>query len=478
MVIATGDANPTSHPAYSIPHSRKEAARTEIKAMLEADIIRPSKSPWAAPMLLVQKKDGALRPVVDYRRLNKVTQKDPYSIPKMDEIIDLLAGAAFITTLDMKQGYWQIPMHPDSIAKTAFVTPFGKYKFLVMPFGLMGAPATFQWLMNSLLGDLTCHTAAYMDDIVVFSATWEDHVCHLGETLTRIQSAGLTLKATKCFIAQKECLFLGHRVGGGKIEPGQAKFSAVENFRQPLTKKDIRAFLGLAGYYRKFVRDFAMVASPLTEMTKNVAPEKVCWSEVGLNAFRALKLALTSSPVLRGPDYSKPFILHTDASDVGLGAVLSQEWEQDADLPVAYFSRKLLPRERNYVTVDRECLVIVEGIAHFSHYLTGVWFTDHTCLRYLDSVRDDRGRRTRWTLRLQAYDFVVLHRAGSSNGNADGLSRQAWDKLAWKVGGYVASPSLMDRARGPEPEDSANEDPVPGTKGPRPEDEDPLPNNI
>lgn len=168
MVITTGQAHPTSHPPYTIPHSRKTGARAEIKSMLEAGIIRPSKSPWAAPMILVQKKDGSLRPVIDFRRLNKLTQKDPYPIPKIDDMIDLLAAAKYITTLDMKQGYWQIPMQEDSIEKTAFVTPFGKYEFLVMPFGLMGAPAVFQRLMNTLLGDLLTHTAAYMDDIVVF----------------------------------------------------------------------------------------------------------------------------------------------------------------------------------------------------------------------------------------------------------------------------------------------------------------------
>lgn len=227
-----------------------------------------------------------------------------------------------------------------------------------------------------------------------------------------------------------ECHYLGHIVGKGQVKPEEAKVTAINNFKRPISKKDVRSFLGLASYYRRFVPGFSTIAAPLSDLTKNNEPEKVKWTETTEIAFTTLKSWLVSDAVLMGPNYNKQFILQTDASDVGIGATLSQLDEEGSDRPIAYFSRKLLPREVNYATVDRECLAIVDGIRHFSIFLTGVPFTvvtDHHCLRFLDSVKDNGGRRTRWTLALQEYDYTVQHRAGSLNGNADGLSRQAWN---------------------------------------------------
>ncbi len=283
--------------------------------------------------------------------------------------------------------------------------------------------------MNSIFGDAPDHVAAYLDDVVVFSSTWEEHLQHLDDALSRLQEAGLTVKAKKCQLAMKECLFLGHTVGRGQVKPDTAKISDLVDFKRPRTKKDVRSFLGLAGYYRRFVHNFAEMATPLTDLTRDCCPDKVKWEDHHQQSFQALISALSSDPVLRGPNYSIMFTLQTDASDRGIGAVLSQLDDEGHDRPVAFYSRKLLPREVNFAAVDKECLAIVDGIRHFQVYLTGVHFeviTDHKCLEWLDSVRDAGGRRTRWSLRLQPFDFTIRHRPGTANGNADGLSRQAW----------------------------------------------------
>lgn len=429
MEIDTGEAKPVYTPPYRVAHSQLPKVKIEVQNMLEAGIISPSKSAWASPLLMVKKKDGTLRPVVDYRRLNKLTKPDPFPMPRIDDLIDGLAGARFISTLDLTKGYWQVPVAEADKPKTAFVAPMGKYQFNFMPFGLMGAPSTFQRLMNNIFHDVADHVAAYIDDVVVYSSTWEQHVEHLRETLERLRDAGLKVKARKCQMAMSECLFLGHMVGRGQVRPDEAKIDDVRNFKTPKSKKDVRSFLGLAGYYRRFVEDFASVATPLSDLTKDCCQDKVSWEPQHQRAFDRLKEVLTSEPVLQGPDYEKTFHLQTDASNHGIGAVLSQMSEDGADRPVAYYSRKLLKSEKNYAAVDKECLAIVDSIKHFQIYLTGIKFvvkTDHKCLQWLDSVKDTGGRRTRWSLRLQPFQFDVVHRPGVENGNADGLSRQAW----------------------------------------------------
>lgn len=336
MSIHTGDATPISTPPYSIPHSRKQTALKEVRDMLAAGIIEPSRSPWAAPMLLVQKKDGTLRPVVDYRKLNQVTSPDPYPMPRTEELIERIATATYITTLDLTKGYWQVPMAPESREKTAFVTPFGKYQFRRMPFGLTGAPACFQRMMDGLFEEVE-NTAVYIDDLAIHSTTWEEHLADVESALKAIQAAELTIKPPKCRMGFRECAFLGHKVGGGRVRPGTLKVQAIRDFEIPIKKKDVRSFLGLASYYRRFVPQFSTIATPLSDLTKNDQPDRVKWTPTTNKAFETLKASLTKEPVLRGPDFERPFVLQTDASDVGIGAVLSQVWEDD-DQPVAYFS--------------------------------------------------------------------------------------------------------------------------------------------
>ena len=427
--IHTSSACPVCLPPYRIPQAYREAVTKELKEMEEDGVIEASGSEWAAPIVVV-KKDGNIRLCVDYRRLNSVTAVDAYPMPRADELIDQLGKAKYITTLDLARGYWQVPMSDQDKGKTAFTTPKGLYQFNVMPFGLSGASATFQRMMDGLLRGLESFTSAYIDDIIIFSETWEDHIKHVREVLERLRKGKLKAKMKKCRFGMRECHFLGHVVGNGNLRPEPEKIRAVEQFPKPTTKKQIRGFLGLTGYYRKFIGDYARIALPLTDLTKKSLPDKVKWSEECERAFNTLKEVLCKSPILRNPDFTKTFFLQTDASDRGLGAVLSQLDDEGKDHPVAYYSRKLLPREERYSTVEKECLAIKLGVEAFRVYLLGRKFviqTDHRSLIWLDRLKEKNARLTRWSLSLQPYMFTVTHRAGAANGNADALSRAPTD---------------------------------------------------
>ena len=262
--------------------------------------------------------------------------------------------------------------------RTAFSTPFGLFQFNVMPFGLQGAPTTFQRLMDRVLQGLQNFTAAYLDDVIIFSENWSDHMTQLRKVFKRLRAAGLTVKKKKCQFGMAQCNYLGHVVGSGLVLPQTDKVQAVRQFAIPQTKKDVRMFLGLAGYYRKFIANFASIAAPLTDLTKKTAPKKVNWTAKCEQAFQQLKECRCDSPVLRSPDFSRIFILQTDASDRGVGAVLSQQDDECHDHPIAYYSRKLLPREEKYSTIEKECLAIKLGIETFCVYLLGKPFVVYT----------------------------------------------------------------------------------------------------
>ena len=379
----------------------------------------------------MKKKDGSLRMCVDYRRLNSVSREDAYPMPRIDDLIDKLGKAKFITAVDLTRGYWQMPVAAKDQHKTAFTTPFGLFQFRVMPFGLNGAPASFQRMMDLVVDGMQDFAAAYLDDLVVYSDSWEDHLEHLKMMLQKLREAGLTVKPRKCQFGMDHCVYLGHVVGGGKIQPEASKIDVVDSFVVPTTKKQVRAFLGLTGYYRKFIPNYASVAAPLTDLTKKTAPNNVCWNQQCDKAFKELKRLLCTSPVLRNPDFSRRFILQTDASDRGVGAVLSQKDKNGEEHPVGYFSKKLLPREERYSTIEKECLAIKLGVQAFRVYLLWRQFTiqtDHRSLEWLNRLKENNSRLTRWSLALQPYNFVVEHRAGEKNGNADALSRVATNK--------------------------------------------------
>ena len=410
----------------------RHAVLRELQETEQYGIIEPSTSEWSSPIVLVKKKDGTMRMCIDYRRLNAVTQVEAYPMPRIDDIIDRLGKARYITTLDLTKGYWQMPVAVRDRPKTAFVTPRGLFQFRVMPFGLNGAPASFQRLTDSLVKGCEDFAAAYLDDLVIFSSSWRGHVEHLRTILRRIKDANLTVKLAKCQFGMKQCVYLGHVVGNGTVRPEMSKMQAVESFPRPETKREVRGFLGLTGYYRRFIPDYATVALPLTDLTRKTSPNVVQWTEECAKAFDALKKHLCSSPVLRSPDFTQPFILQTDASDRGAGAVLSQCGPDGEEHPVAYYSRKFLPREERYSTVEKECLAIKLAVTAFRVYLLGRKFniqTDHRSLEWLDKLKESNPRLCRWSLSLQPYVYTVDHRPGKANANADSLSRCTTNKF-------------------------------------------------
>ena len=424
--IDVGQSRPVRLPPYRLPHAYRDMVKEDLRDMEESGVIEPSSSEWASPVVLVKKKDGTMRFCVDYRRLNIVARYDAYPMPRVDELIDRLGSARFISMLDLSRGYWQVPVAEESRPMTAFVTPYGLYQFRMMPFGLSGAPATFQRLMDTVLRGLEPFCAAYIDDIVVYSDTWEDHLRHLQTVFLSLQEAGLTAKPRKCQFAMFRCSYLGHVVGSGEVRPEQGKVQAVEAFYVPQTKKEVRTFLGLTGYYRHFVPDYATVAAPLTDLTRKSAPSRIAWTPTCNTAFTTLKKALCSSPILGSPNFARSFTLQTDASDRGVGAVLSQVNEAGEEYPVAFYSRKLLPREERYSTVEKECLAIKAACWAFRVYLLGRPFkvqTDHRALEWLDRIKDNNARLTRWSLALQPFAYTVEYHAGKANANADALSR-------------------------------------------------------
>lgn len=423
--IHTTSDRPIRQQPYRLPKAYQEEVEAELQAMEEAGIIEPSRSEWAFPIVVVRKKSGDIRICIDYRKLNKVTQGDAYPMPRIDDILDSLGQAKYLTTLDLAKGYWQVPVDPKDRVKTAFVSPRGLYQFKVMPFGLCGAPATFQRLMDRVTKDLN-YVNAYLDDLVIFSETWTDHLDHVVTTLKRLREAGLTINLKKCRFGAQECTYLGHKIGNGTTRPESAKVEEIARYPVPTTKKGVRTYLGLTGYYRRFIANYSTIAKPLTDLTKKACPEKIEWTTDCQDAFDHLKQALVSQPVMRNPDFRRDFIVQTDASGCGVGAVLSQPDEEGNDHPIAYFSKKLLPREQKYSTVEQECLAIKLAIEAFSVYLLGRPFkvqTDHRALRWLDKAKDTNARLTRWSIALQPYQFTVEHRQGRANGNADALSR-------------------------------------------------------
>ncbi len=408
---------------YRVPEARRRAIEEEVQQMLKLGVIEPSRSPWSSPIVLVPKPDGTLRFCNDYRRLNEVSQFDGYPIPRVDELLDRLGRARYISTLDLTKGYWQVPLSENAKLKTAFSTPSGHWQFQTLPFGLHGAPATFQRMMDILLRPHQSYAAAYLDDVVVHSETWEDHLERLRRVLSELRRAGLTANPRKCHLALSEAKYLGYQVGRGLIRPQERKVEAVRSAPRPKTKTQVRAFLGLAGYYRCFIPNFSSLAASLTDLTRKGQPEKVQWTSAAEEAFRNIKEALTSEPILRAPDFSCPFLLQTDASDTGLGAVLSQV-QGGEEHPVLYISRKLSPAERNYATVEKEALAVKWAVLELRYYLLGRKFTlvtDHAPLQWMARAKDTNARVTRWFLALQDFHFVVRHRAGAAN--ADGLSR-------------------------------------------------------
>ena len=409
---------------YRVPEAQRKVIETHVKDMAHRGVIRPSKSPWSSPVVLVGKKDGSTRFCVDFRKVNAVTRKDVYPLPRIDETLDTLGGASYFTTLDLASGYWQVPLKEEDKHKTAFSTHTGLWEFTVMPFGLCGAPASFQRLMEIMLAGLNWETClVYLDDIIIFSRTFDEHLNRLESVLSRLRTGGLKLKVKKCTFCAPQVKYLGHVVSKEGLRPDESKVSAVQNFPIPQDLTQLRSFLGLIGYYRRFIKDFSMHAEPLYRLTKKNIP--FVWSNEQEQAFNYMKKTLTSFPIIQFPDFSMPFYTQSDASDKGFGAILGQI-RNGTEVVVAYASKAITSSQINWSTIEKEAFAIVWSVKYFRHYLYGRTFTiymDHNPLKWLFTLKCPGGRLARWTETLKAYDFKVEYRPGKSNTNADALSR-------------------------------------------------------
>ena len=416
--------DPVRNKPYPLPFSTRETVKEEVAKMLEANVIERADSPYASPVVLVKKKDGDIRFCIDFRSLNRVTIFDGEPMPTAEDIFSKLQGDVYFSKFDLSKGFWQIPIRPEDKPKTAFITPTGIYQFKKMPFGLVNATATFNRMMRTAFENIP-HADSFVDDLLAHSTSWEEHMHTLKLILCRLREAHLTVKPSKCCLGFRKLDYIGHTIGEGSIKPQSDKTEKILNAPCPKTKKEVRAFIGLVGYYRDFVPHFASIAAPLTDLTKKGSPNVIDFGEGQRRAFETLKKCISQEPVLRLPDFTKTFILQTDASDVGAGAALMQVFD-DRKHPIAFFSKKFSAREHAYSTVEKECLAVVWGIHKFKLYLYGVEFileTDHEPLSFIDRAKMTNGRIMRWSLFLQCYRFRINTIKGSANVVADYLSR-------------------------------------------------------
>ena len=419
---------------YRNPLAYRQIITDEVNDMLKKGIIRPSTSPWASPVVIVRKKDGTIRFCVDYRGLNAVTKKDSFPLPRIDDTLATLRGAIFFTTLDLQSGYWQIPMATKDIQKTAFSCHEGLFEHTMMPFGLSNAPATFQRLMQFVLkGLLMEFCMCYLDDVVIFSSSEWEHLYHFEQVLQRLREAGLKLKGKKCEIARTQVRFLGHVISQEGIQPDPEKIEKVKACEYPTSVKQVRQFLGLTGYYRAYVPHYGVVAAPLYDLTQTCnkkQPFEKLWSKKAEEAVDELKKLLTKAPILGYPDVNRAFKVYTDASNVGLGYILTQVGADNVERVIHYGSKKLNDTETRYAVTEKECLAVNRAFETYRQYLLGGFvtvYTDHLpLLRILDRRRKAENitpRLLRMAMQLAEFEYEIKYVPGPEHGNADALSR-------------------------------------------------------
>ena len=417
---------PIKQVQYKETDEKKKIVRNEVEEMLKQNVIRKSKSPWSSPVTLVKKKGGEWRFCIDFRKVNSVTKKDSYPIPRIDEMLDRYRESSWFTSIDLAAGYWQVPMKEEDKEKTAFVCSRGFYEFNVMPFGLTNAPATFQRMMDEVLQEERDEefVIVYLDDIMINSKNFEEHLVHVRRVLEKLRNTGMIIKLKKCEWGKRNIEYLGHIVGKDGLKPNEKNITAIKNMKRPTNKKEIQSFHGLCNYYRKFVKNFSKIMKPINQLVKkNVKFE---WKEEQEKAFQEMKKKLIEYPILVQPDFTKEFVLITDASIEGLGAILTQKNEEGKEVVIAYASKTLNQAEKNYCITEQEMLAIVWGIEHFRRYLYGRKFivmTDHLGCKILRKANDAKGKRARWEAKLMQYDFEIIYRPGEKNKNADALSR-------------------------------------------------------
>jgi thymidylate kinase/transposase InsO family protein len=431
-VVDTGDAEPIKQTYYKMPFKKYEQMREHIDYLLSLGLIRESTSPWASPAHLVPKpkgEPGATRFVIDYRAVNAISKKDAHPLPTVNGILYNLGQARYVSCCDLMNGYWQLPLHPDSVATSAFVTPWGIYEWLVTPFGLTGAPASFQRIMQNLMRDFIGKFAfVYLDDFIAYSSTFEDHLEHLGKIFDKLRSAGLKINPKKCSLFKQQVTFLGFVVDQTGLHPDPRLLSAIEDRQPPRNPKEVASFLGLTGYFRRFVEGYSKIAEPLTRLLRRTEPWS--WSEEQQQAFEELKQRLISYPVLRRIDFSLPFKVYTDASIQAIGAILCQrDPNTGAEYVCGYHSKKLTPTEKNWSISELECYAVVDALCNaWKDVLLGhnglTVVTDHTALRFLLTSKHLTGRLARWSLRMQELMPLTLeYRKGSLHQSVDALTR-------------------------------------------------------
>ena len=423
-------APPPSRPTYRMSFLELEELEKQLKEYSDNGWIRPSQSPYGAPILFVKKKDGSTRMCTDYRALNKITKKNVYPLPRIDELLDRLQGAKFFTKIDLRQGYHQIRIKDADVEKTAFRTRYGHYEYLVLPFGLTNAPATFMGLMNEVFRPLLDKSVViYLDDILIYSRSWEDHKRHIAEVLDRLRAHQLYAKVSKCEFGKSKVEFLGHVVSNDGVAVDQKKIEAIQSWPPPQNIHDLRAFLGLANYYRRFVENYSKLTLPLTRMLKKGAT--VNMQEEEMSAFRLIKEALTKAPVLAVADPQLGYRIVTDASDFALGAILLQD-QGHGFQPIAYESRKLQPAELRRNVYEKEMLAILHSLKAWRCYVEGrpiELVTDHESLKWLMTQKELDRQQAKWVQTLSPFDIEIIYKPGRVN-PADALSRHPLHRLS------------------------------------------------
>lgn len=415
---------PIKQKPYRQALTKRYTVETEIEKMLEAGVIQPSESPYASPITLVPKKDGSTQFCVDYRKLNQVTRKDTYPLPNIQDIFDTLGGSVYFLTLDLRSGYWQLDLAEDAIPKTAFVCHKGLYEFRRLPFGLANAPSQFQRVMNSILHKyIGKFCLVYIDDIVIFSRSQEEHVEHVCLILDAIVQAGLTLKGSKCHFGQEVVELLGYQISQHGIAPQETRMAAIKNVPESQSVKEVRSFLGMAGYYRQCIPEFAEVAAPLVNLTKK--NELFRFGDDERIAFEKLKEALCSENVMAYPDVNKPYKLYTDASNYAIGGILAQETD-GVERPIQYISKQLTDGQNKWSAIEREAYAVIFALQKLRPYLWGAQFTvftDHKPLLSLFKAEVKNTRVQRWAMLISEFGCSIEYRKGRNNIRADMLSR-------------------------------------------------------
>ena len=423
--IETTNDKPVNKKSYRMEHSKREALEKEVKDLMDARVIQHSTSLYNAPVLLVRKKDGSFRLVIDYRALNSVTKDENWPLPNINDIFDSLKGNTYFSSLDLKSGYFQCAIRESDQCKTAFEANGKKYEFTRVPMGLKSSPVTFSKLMSLILSEKKLPTAwIYLDDILCVNKTFDDHLNNLKEVFQLFEKNNLKLQPAKCHLFQEEVVFLGHKLTREGVVPNKSLIEAVKNYGRPKNAKNVKQYLGLINFYRRFIPNLAKISVPLVNLTRK--NQKFKWSSEEEKAFQHLKCCLLKSPVLIYPDLQKDFVIHADASDFAIGAVLGQLDDNNDMQAIAYMSRKLNDVESRYSTTDRELLSIVYAVKQFHPYIYGrktKLYTDHKSLLYLQNLSNPSDRHLRYILKLQTYNLELIHKPGKANLCADALSR-------------------------------------------------------